>query len=161
MSLTPAKAVSSDTTRNNDQRQEGVGNLLPYFQTTGKIERNMFTHHQETLEQRGWKEVTAAEFLGLTPEEEAIVETSLILSRLVRQTREERGWSQRELADHLGKKQTQVARLESGNGVSFEAQFAALFAMGVQPRTIAEALMEVSLNIEPMAKTEVEPLSSG
>lgn len=99
----------------------------------------------QNLESRGWKETTAAEFLGLSPEEEAIVETSLILSRLVRESREARGWTQRELAEHLGKKQPQVVRLETGAGVSFDAQFAALYQMGVQPRQIAQALMEVSL----------------
>ena len=94
-----------------------------------------------------FKEMTAAEFLGLSPEEEAIVETSLILSRLVREKRQEKGWSQAQLAQHLGKKQPQVVRLETGEGVSFDAQFAALYAMGVSPCEIGERLASVSLHV--------------
>jgi len=106
----------------------------------------MKTENQR-LEDAGFKEMTAAEFLGMSPEEEAIVETSLILSRLVREKRQEQGWTQAKLAAHLGKKQPQVARLETGEGVSFDAQFAALYAMGVTPREIGERLAVVSLSV--------------
>jgi transcriptional regulator with XRE-family HTH domain len=117
----------------------------------------MTSEKQQRLEAAGWKVSSAAEFLGLTPEEEAIVETSRILSRMVRQKREEKGWNQTQLADHLGCKQPQVTRLETGTKITFDAQFAALFAMGVQPREIATALMEVTLNNEAPPPNEVTP----
>ena len=46
------------------------------------------------LEAAGWKVATAAEFLGLTPEEEALVEARVALTRKVRQVREEQGLTQ-------------------------------------------------------------------
>lgn len=109
----------------------------------------------QRLADAGFKETTVAEFLGLSPEEEAIVETSLILSRLVREKRQEREWSQAQLAAHLNKKQPQVVRLETGQGVSFDAQFAALYAMGVTPREIGERLAVVSLSVGSKIATEV------
>lgn len=106
----------------------------------------METENQR-LADAGFKEMTAAEFLAMSPEEEAIVETNLILSRLVREKRQDRGWSQARLAAHLNKKQPQVVRLETGEGVSFDAQFAALYMMGVTPREIGERLAVVSLSV--------------
>lgn len=103
----------------------------------------------QRLADAGFKETTVAEFLGLSPEEEAIVETSLILSRLVREKRQQLAWTQAQLAAHLNKKQPQVVRLETGESVSFDAQFAALYAMGVTPREIGERLAAVSLSVEP------------
>ena len=109
----------------------------------------MTDEKKKRLEAAGWKVGGAAEFLELTPQEEAIVETSLILSQFVRAKREERGLTQTQFADLLGKKQPQVVRLETGQGVSFEAQFAALFALGVSPHEIGERLAAVSLKVAP------------
>ncbi len=100
---------------------------------------------QKRLEQAGWKIGNAADFLELTPEEEAVVETGLALARLVRETREAKGWTQRQLAEHLGKHQPQVARLETEGRASFEAQFTALFKMGVNPDQIADTIRSISL----------------
>lgn len=114
----------------------------------------------QRLADAGFKETTVAEFLGLSPEEEAIVETSLILSRLVREKRQQLGWTQVQLAAHLNTKQPQVVRLETGEGVSFDAQFAALYAMGVTPREIGERLAGVSLKIGAKILEEREAATS-
>ena len=46
---------------------------------------------RERLERGGWKVSTVAEFLSLSPDEEALVEARIALTRRIRQVREARG----------------------------------------------------------------------
>lgn len=110
--------------------------------------------NQETkdrLEKAGWVETTVAEFLNLTPEEEAMVETGLLLSRLVRETRLARGWSEQQLGQKIGASAEQIAHLEVGPGMRFELLFQSLYAMGISPREIAAAISKVELREEVVA----------
>lgn len=101
------------------------------------------------LEAAGFKSVTRAQFLELTPAQEAIVEIKGVLSDLLVEARERRGWTQRELAELLDTKQAGIARLESGIGpVSLDAMVKALFAAGVQMREIADAIGEIEFSVE-------------
>lgn len=88
----------------------------------------------------GGRDTTVAEFLGLTPQEEMLVETGLVLSNLVREERKRLGMTQKKLAALLGTSQPNVARMEQATGTSFEALFQALFAMGVSPKRIASEI---------------------
>lgn len=97
------------------------------------------------LEKNGWSVGDAADFLGLSPHEEALVETGALLSRMVREKRLALGLKQADLAEKLGTKQPNIARLETAGGTSFDRQFEALYAMGVSPREIGEALAAADL----------------
>ena len=102
----------------------------------------------ERLEAEGYTVGNASDFLGLSPVEEAMVETSHVLSTLVRETRTAQGISQVQLAERLGTSQPNIGRLESGVGTTFDKQFAALYEMGLSPRAIGEAIAGVEQSLE-------------
>ena len=80
------------------------------------MERNK----RKKLEAKGWKLGTVAEFLGLTPEEAALVEIKLALSRSLRARRQEQ-MTQVQLAQKLQSSQPRVAKAEGGDAsVSIE-----------------------------------------
>jgi hypothetical protein len=93
------------------------------------------------LESHGWRLGTAADFLDLTPEEAAFVETKLALSRSVRDRRTTRGLSQSALAKRLNSSQSRVAKIEAADPtVSIDLLLRALFALGAKPRDVASAI---------------------
>lgn len=93
------------------------------------------------LEAHGWRVGSTAEFLALSPEEAALVETKLVLSRSLRARRTRQHWSQTTLARHLKSSQSRVAKMESADpSVSVDLLLRALFALGATPRDIARAL---------------------
>ena len=110
---------------------------------------------QHKLESRGYTVGDACAQLDLTPEEEALVDTGLALSNLVRQTRQARGLTQKQLAERLGTKKPNIARLESAAGTSFDALFQALYAMQVSPREIAASLEGIALKGSELKTSEL------
>jgi DNA-binding transcriptional regulator YiaG len=93
------------------------------------------------LEAQGWRVGTAAEFLGLTPEESAFVETKLALSQSVRDRRTAQNISQADLAKRLSSSQSRVAKMEAADAtVSVDLLLRALFALGAKPRDVAVAI---------------------
>jgi len=93
------------------------------------------------LEARGWRVGSAKEFLGLTPEEAALVETRLALSQALRSRRVAQGLTQSELARQLKSSQSRVAKMESGDKtVSVDLLVKALFSLGAKPRDVGRAL---------------------
>lgn len=95
------------------------------------------------LRARGWKTGDAADFLGLTPEESALVELRLALSRSVRSRRLKLGVSQVELATRLGSSQSRVAKLEAADStVSIDLLIRSLLALGASRRDIGRAVAE-------------------
>ena len=96
---------------------------------------------QARLERQGWRVGDAEDFLGLTPEEVALIDTRLALSRSLRTKRIERGWSQTALARRLKSSQSRVAKMESADPtVSIDLLLRALYALGATPRDVARAL---------------------
>jgi predicted XRE-type DNA-binding protein len=94
-----------------------------------------------TLEAHGWRLGTAADFLELTPEEAAFVETKLALSQSVRDRRKAQGLSQAALAKRLTSSQSRVAKMEAADPtVSIDLLLRALFALGAKPRDVASAI---------------------
>src|SRR6476659_8778516 len=67
------------------------------------------------LEARGWRVDSATDFLGLSSEEAALVETRLALSQALRSRRVARGLTQGELARRLKSSQSRVAKMEAGD----------------------------------------------
>jgi DNA-binding XRE family transcriptional regulator len=96
---------------------------------------------KKKLERKGWKVGTAADFLGLSPEEEALVAVKMELVDALRQRRRKSELTQAELAKRIGSSQSRVAKMEAGDpSVSIELVIRALIAIGVRPKRIADAL---------------------
>ncbi len=96
---------------------------------------------QKRLEAAGWAVGSAAEFLGLSEEEEAIVEMRLRLSDSVRLRRTRLGLSQSTVARRLGSSQSRVAKMEAADpSVSLDLLLRALLALGATRREIARAI---------------------
>lgn len=93
------------------------------------------------LEARGWRVGSAAEFLELSPEEAAWVETRLALSRALRQRRLALKLTQLELARRLKSSQSRIAKMESAHSsVAVDLLLRALFSLGAGPKDIGRAL---------------------
>lgn len=96
---------------------------------------------KKRLEAAGWRVGSAAEFLGLTPEEEALVETKARLAALVREQRERAQLTQTELAKRIGSSQSRVAKIEAGDpSVSADLLLRAVFASGGSTSSVARAI---------------------
>ena len=96
---------------------------------------------RKRLETRGWRVGTAGDFLGLSPEEVALVDMRVNLSRALRERREARGLSQIALAKRLQSSQYRVAKMEAADQtVSLDLLVRGLVALGATPRDIARVL---------------------
>lgn len=96
---------------------------------------------QRRLEKRGWKVGTVAEFLGLSPEEEAFVEMKLALSRQLKEQRKKNRMSQASLARLVKSSQSRVAKMEAGDpSVSMDLVIRSLLTLGASPKVIARSL---------------------
>ena len=69
---------------------------------------------KERLEARGWKGGTTSEFLELTPEENALIEIKLALSRNLK-LRQQKLMTQVELAQKIQSSQPLIDRAENGD----------------------------------------------
>ena len=97
----------------------------------------------QTVEELGWRDGTVAEFLDLTPEESALIEIKLALSRHLRERRAAT-MTQTELATKISSSQSRVAKAESGHSsVSMELLVRAILATGATPHEIGEVLERV------------------
>jgi hypothetical protein len=93
------------------------------------------------LKAHGWQVGSAADFLELTPEEAAFVETKLALSQSLRDRRRAQNVSQTTLAKRLSSSQSRVAKMEAADPtVSIDLLLRALFALGAKPRDVATAI---------------------
>ncbi len=93
------------------------------------------------LEARGWRVGTAAQFLGLSAEEAALVETKVALSRALRRKREALGLTQHQLARRLNSSQSRVAKMEAADrSVSVDLLLKGLFALGASPEDVGRTL---------------------
>lgn len=95
---------------------------------------------RERLEAKGWKVGTVAEFLELSPEESALVEIRLALSRSLRERRA-RQMTQAELAQKIQSSQPRVAKAEGGDkSVSLDLLLRAILATGATPTDIGNVI---------------------
>jgi len=94
---------------------------------------------KKKLEKKGWKVGTAAELLGLTPEEADYVEMKLALSRALREQRLKSKLTQVQLAKQLKSSQSRIAKMESGDpSVSIDLLVRSLLALGATPKSVAK-----------------------
>jgi predicted XRE-type DNA-binding protein len=79
----------------------------------------------------GWKVGDAAEFLGLAPQEIALIEIRLALARELRRRRARKGLTQIEVAKLLRSSQSRVAKMEvADRSVSVDLLMRSLLALG-------------------------------
>ena len=96
---------------------------------------------RRNLEAAGWRVGSAAEFLGLSREEAALVELKVTLSTGIKQRRIAKGLTQGELATRLGSSQSRVAKIEGADpSVSIDLLMRALFAMGASRNEVARMI---------------------
>src|SRR5438270_3655521 len=95
--------------------------------------KDMEKTKRKRLESKGWVVGTVADFLELTPEESALVEIRLALSKHLRQRREGL-MAQAHLAEKLGASPQQIASVEVDDGeASLDLLVRALLASGATP----------------------------
>lgn len=106
--------------------------------------RPMNARKKKRLQARGWRVGSAAEFLGLSAEESALVEIRLALSRALRERRAAR-MTQAQLALRIGSSQPRIARAEGGDGsVSLDLLLRAILATGATPREIGRMIAKAA-----------------
>jgi len=100
------------------------------------------------LEAQGWKVGSVEDFLGLTPEESALIEIKLALSKLLRQRRREQ-MTQAELAEKIHSSQPRIAKAEQGDSsVSIELLVRATLATGATPLDIGQTIASVRTTVD-------------
>ncbi len=91
----------------------------------------MNKNKRKRLEARGWKVGDAKDFLGLSAEEQLIVEVRVALASSIRELRAKIGLTQDQLAKRLGSSQSRVAKMEAGDpSVAIDLLMRALFSLG-------------------------------
>jgi len=96
---------------------------------------------RKKLEDAGWKVGSAAEFLGLSKEEESLVAMKLALARSVQARRKRLSMTQTQLAERLGSSQSRVAKIEKADkSVSLELLVRSLLSLGASPEDIGKIL---------------------
>ena len=96
---------------------------------------------KERLEAAGWRVGTAADFLGLTKEEAALMEMKLGLAASLRKRRVAKSLTQTQLAKRLGSSQSRVAKMEAADAsVSIDLLVRALLELGATRSQVAKAM---------------------
>ena len=95
----------------------------------------------QRLKAAGWSVGDAGDFLELTDEERAFIETKLSLAVAVRDRRKRRKISQTQLARRLGSSQSRVAKMEAADSsVSLDLLVRSLLSLGATQADIAKAI---------------------
>lgn len=101
----------------------------------------MKTAKRQKLETAGWKIGSTADFLGLNPEETALVEMRLALSQTLRAWRTKKRLTQSDLAKALRSSQSRVAKMEAADPtVSLDLLMRSLLYLGATTKDIAKAI---------------------
>lgn len=101
----------------------------------------MDARKRKRLEAAGWRTGTAKDFLDLSAEEAALVETRLAVSAALRERRQQQGITQAGLAKKLRSSQSRVAKMEAADpSISLDLLLRAFFATGATKRDLARVL---------------------
>lgn len=112
---------------------------------SNKKGKTMDKQKRKKLEEKGFRVGSAADFLDLTPEEEAYIEIRLEVSTLIKTQRTKRGWTQEQLARAMGSSQSRVAKMEAGDpSTSLDLMIKTLLRLGISKQEIGK-LLEGSL----------------
>lgn len=108
---------------------------------SGSGGKRLNTSRRTRLRAAGWKVGNAAELLGLSRDEAALVEMKFRLGAALRRYRLRREISQQALAARVGSSQSRIAKLEAGaSGITLDLLVRALFATGASPQDIAREI---------------------
>ena len=100
---------------------------------------------QQNLQAAGWKVGAAADFLELSPEDAALIDVRLSLSRSLKEIRAKSRLTQAALAKVVGSSQSRVAKMESGDAsVTLDLIVKSLFAAGASSSDVAKAIVSGS-----------------
>lgn len=98
---------------------------------------------QTRLEAKGWKFGSTADFLGLTPEEQAYIDLKIALGNRLQEKRKEQRQTQTHVAATLRSSQSRVAKMEKGDpSVSIDLLVKSLYALGTDNTEIASIIAE-------------------
>ena len=96
---------------------------------------------RKKLDEKGFRVGSAAEFLNLTPEEEAYIEIRLAVSNMIKTKRTRRGWTQEQLARAMESSQSRIAKMEAGDpSTSLDLMIKALLRLGISKKEIGKLL---------------------
>lgn len=109
-----------------------------------RLVRRMKTSKKVKLQKAGWRVGDAAEFLQLSPEEEAIMEIKMALSKELCERRA-KSMTQAELAQRIQSSQPRIAKAEMGDqSVSIELLIRAMLATGATPKDIGKVITQAA-----------------
>jgi DNA-binding XRE family transcriptional regulator len=101
----------------------------------------MRANKRDKLTSKGWKVGSAAEFLGLSPEEEALIELRLRLAQGLRARRTRQRMTQAQLAAAIRSSQSRVAKMEAGDPtVSLDLLVRSLLTLGVSSTDLGKII---------------------
>jgi len=112
-----------------------MSNRKPLIILSGEI---MDTKKRKKIEAAGYQVVDSADWLGLTEQEQAIVNMRVNFALEIERVRKAKNLSQQALADRIGTKQSGVARMLSNPAsATIDSLIKTLLALGTSPRRIA------------------------
>jgi len=101
----------------------------------------MRANKRDKLKSKGWKVGSAAEFLGLSPEEEALIELRLRLAQGLRARRTRQRMTQAQLAAAIRSSQSRVAKMEAGDPtVSLDLLVRSLLTLGASSTDLGKII---------------------
>jgi predicted XRE-type DNA-binding protein len=96
---------------------------------------------KQKLEAKGWKVTSVTEFLGLTPEEENIIELKLALSAALKNQRIRANLTQASAAKRIRSSQSRVAKMEAGDkSVSLDLMIRSLYGLGINNNELSQII---------------------
>jgi DNA-binding transcriptional regulator YiaG len=96
---------------------------------------------RKKLEEAGWKVGSTSDFLGLSDDEEMLVNMKLALASQVKERRQQLKMTQQELAKQLGSSQSRVAKMEvADRSVSLELLVRSLVSLGASRTEIGRII---------------------
>lgn len=107
---------------------------------------------KKRLEAAGWRAGSAADFLGLSPDEEIYVEIRLRLADGLRERRAQSNMTQTALAKSLRSSQSRIAKMEAGDPtVTLDLLIKAILALGASERDVARMITKSSPRVATSA----------
>ena len=96
---------------------------------------------REVLKEKGWKLGTAAEFLGLSDEDMAVIELKLALGNALKARRQKKRLTQAAFAKAISSSQSRVAKMEAGDpSVSLDLLIKSMLTLGASRREVAKVI---------------------